>query len=171
MAKSSGIPHSPSRSSALPKAGWAVSTANGIAVFMLFGAGLTAGLLGQIAEALPSETLLDVSRGASWVLPFEALYQSALSSITADTVGFTRYAIDLGPFGGAQSFGALLGPYTVAYAAAVGAQKINGANRSHAPTNPLAQDAHARRGERDSTARMITRAPPIVSFHIIAVLR
>ena len=26
------------------------STANGIAVFMLFGAGLTAGLLGQIAE-------------------------------------------------------------------------------------------------------------------------
>jgi hypothetical protein len=91
---------------------------------MLFGAGLTAGLLGQIAEALPSETLLDVSRGASWVLPFEALYQSALSSVTADTVGFTRYAIDLGPFGGAQSFGALLGPYTVAYAAAVGAAAL-----------------------------------------------
>ena len=49
------------------------------------------------------------------MLPFEALYQSALSAITADTVGFTRFAIDLGPFGGAQSFGALLGPFTVAY--------------------------------------------------------
>ena len=31
------------------------STANGIAVFMVFGAGLVAGLLGQIGEALGSE--------------------------------------------------------------------------------------------------------------------
>ena len=37
------------------------STANGIAVFMLFGAGLTAGLLGQIAEAIGSDTLDDVA--------------------------------------------------------------------------------------------------------------
>jgi Cu-processing system permease protein len=97
------------------------STANGIAIFMLFGAGLTAGLLGQIAEALSSETLQDVSTTAAWVLPFEALYQSALSGITAETFGFTRFAIDLGPFGGAQSFGALLWPYALAYSAAVGA--------------------------------------------------
>jgi Cu-processing system permease protein len=100
------------------------STANGIAVFMLFGAGLTAGLLGQIAEALSSGTLQNVSRTASWVLPFEALYQSALGAITADTVGFTRFAIDLGPFGGAQSFGPLLGPYSLAYVAAVGAAAL-----------------------------------------------
>ena len=33
------------------------ATANGIAVFMLFGAGLTAGLLGQIAEAINSDSL------------------------------------------------------------------------------------------------------------------
>ncbi len=96
------------------------ATANGIAVFMLFGAGLTAGLLGQIAEGLGSETLATVSRISSWALPFEALYQQALSAITTDTVGFTRYAIDLGPFGGAQSFGAFLVPYTVLYLAAVG---------------------------------------------------
>ena len=38
------------------------STANGIAVFMLFGAGLTAGLLGQIAEALSSDTLDNVAK-------------------------------------------------------------------------------------------------------------
>jgi ABC-type transport system involved in multi-copper enzyme maturation permease subunit len=102
------------------------STANGIAVFMLFGAGLVAGLLGQIAEpeALNSETLESVSRTASWVLPFEALYQSALSEITADTVGFTRFAINLGPFGGATSFGALLLPFTVAYVAAIGAAAL-----------------------------------------------
>jgi Cu-processing system permease protein len=97
------------------------STANGIAIFMLFGAGLTAGLLGQIAEALSSDTLENVSRVAAWVLPFEALYQSALNGITADTFGFSRFAIDLGPFGGAQTFGAGLWPYALAYGAAVGA--------------------------------------------------
>jgi Cu-processing system permease protein len=97
------------------------STANGIAIFMLFGAGLTAGLLGQIAEALSSDTLENVSRIAAWVLPFEALYQSALNAITADTFGVTRFAIDLGPFGGAQTFGAGLWPYALAYSAAVGA--------------------------------------------------
>ena len=44
---------------------------------------------------------------ASWFLPFEALYQTALQAITADTFGFTRFAIELGPFGGAQTFGVL----------------------------------------------------------------
>jgi Cu-processing system permease protein len=97
------------------------STANGIAVFMVFGAGLTGGLLGQIAEVIGSGTLADVATGTSWALPFEALYQGALSDITADSVGFTRLALDLGPFGGAQTFGPLLWPYTVAYLAAIGA--------------------------------------------------
>jgi Cu-processing system permease protein len=97
------------------------STANGIAVFMLFGAGLTAGLLGQIGEALQSDTLTDVASLASWALPFEALYQAGLSAITADTVGFTRLALDLGPFGGAQDAGPLLWPWAVLYLAAVGA--------------------------------------------------
>jgi Cu-processing system permease protein len=97
------------------------STANGIAIFMVFGAGLTGGLLGQIAEVIQSSTLDDVADATSWVLPFEALYQGALSDITADTVGFTRLALDLGPFGGAQSFGAWLWPYTLAYLAVVGA--------------------------------------------------
>jgi Cu-processing system permease protein len=96
------------------------STANGIAVFMLFGAGLTAGLLGQIGEALGSKTLDNVSNIVSWALPFEALYQSALSELTTDTVGFTRLAIDLGPFGGAESAGLGLWPWTVAYLAVVG---------------------------------------------------
>jgi ABC-type transport system involved in multi-copper enzyme maturation permease subunit len=96
------------------------STANGIAVFMVFGAGLVAGLLGQIGEALSSDTLSNVATAASWILPFEALYQSALGALTADTVGFTRLAIDLGPFGGAEDFGPLLWPYAIAYLAVVG---------------------------------------------------
>jgi Cu-processing system permease protein len=91
------------------------STANGIAVFMAFGAGLTAGLLGQIGEALRSDTLDDVATIASWALPFEALYQAGLSALTADTVGFTRLAIDLGPFGGAESGGAGLWIWALSY--------------------------------------------------------
>jgi ABC-type transport system involved in multi-copper enzyme maturation permease subunit len=96
------------------------SNANGIAVFMLFGAGLTAGLLGQIGEALGSRTLDRVADIVSWVLPFEALYQAALAAITSDTVGFTRLAINLGPFGGAEQAGPLLWPWTVAYLALLG---------------------------------------------------
>jgi Cu-processing system permease protein len=97
------------------------STANGIAVFMVFGAGLVAGLLGQIGEALGSHTLNAVATGTSWALPFEALYQAALAGITADTIGFTRLAIDLGPFGGAHTFGPLLWPWAIAYVGLVGA--------------------------------------------------
>ena len=54
------------------------STANGIAVFMLFGAGLTAGLLGTIGHALSSPTIEHASKIAAWALPFEALYQDGL---------------------------------------------------------------------------------------------
>jgi Cu-processing system permease protein len=97
------------------------ATANGIAVFMLFGAGLTAGLLGQIAEAIGSDSLENVARIASWALPFEALYQAGLADLTVDTVGFARVAIDLGPFGGAQSAGLELWLFALAYLVAVGA--------------------------------------------------
>jgi Cu-processing system permease protein len=97
------------------------ANANGIAVFMLFGAGLTAGLLGQIGEALGSRTLDKVADIVSWALPFEALYQAALAAITTDTVGFTRLAINLGPFGGAEAASPLLWPWALAYLALVGA--------------------------------------------------
>jgi Cu-processing system permease protein len=105
------------------------STANGIAVFMLFGAGLTGGLLGQIAEVIGSGTLDNVATATSWALPFEALYQAALSDITAGTVGFTRLALDLGPFGGAQSFGGWLWPYAAAYVGVVGALAVRAFRR------------------------------------------
>jgi Cu-processing system permease protein len=96
------------------------STANGIAVFMVFGAGLVAGLLGQIGEALSSETLQNVARTASWVLPFEALYQDGLAAITADSRGLTGLALSLGPFGGAQAAGPFLWPWTLAWVLLVG---------------------------------------------------
>ena len=97
------------------------ATANGIAVFMLFGAGLTVGLLGQIAEAISSDRLNRIAEIGTWVLPFEALYQAGLADLTADTVGFEKLAIDLGPFGGAQSGGTGLWLFALAYLVAVGA--------------------------------------------------
>jgi Cu-processing system permease protein len=97
------------------------ATANGIAVFMAFGAGLTAGLLGQIGDALSVETLENVAAVASWLLPFEALYQAGLDGLTEDAGGTTGVIVRLGPFGGAQEGGPLLWVWSAAYLALVGA--------------------------------------------------
>ena len=81
------------------------STANGIAVFMLFGAGLTAGLLGTIGHALNSHTIQHASKVAAWALPFEALYQDGLRLISSNASGLTGFLLQLGPFGGAYVHG------------------------------------------------------------------
>jgi Cu-processing system permease protein len=96
------------------------ATANGIAVFMAFGAGLAAGLLGQIGDALSVETLETIAEVASWLLPFEALYQAGLNALTADARGATGVIVQLGPFGGAQEGGPLLWVWSAAYLALVG---------------------------------------------------
>jgi ABC-type transport system involved in multi-copper enzyme maturation permease subunit len=96
------------------------ATANGIAVFMLFGAGLAAGLLGQIGDALSVDTLEDVAAVSSWLLPFEALYQAGLDALTSDVRGVTGVIVRLGPFGGAQEGGPLLWVWTFAYLGFVG---------------------------------------------------
>ena len=57
----------------------------------------------------------------------------ASRELTADTVGFTRLAIDLGPFGGAQSGGAGLWLWSLAYLVAVGAVAVGGVQ----PPRPL----------------------------------
>lgn len=95
------------------------STANGIAIFMAFGAGLVAGLLGQIGRALSNGTLTNVADVAAYALPFEALYQNALNDLTVDTGGFTRFALQLGPLGGARDGGAGLWLWSLAYLAVV----------------------------------------------------
>ena len=81
------------------------STANGIAVFMLFGAGLTAGLLGTIGHALNSHAIQHASKVAAWALPFEALYQDGLRLISSNAHGLTGFLLQLGPFGGAYVHG------------------------------------------------------------------
>ena len=97
------------------------ATANGIAVFMLFGAGLVAGLLGSIGHALNSHTIKHASTIASWALPFEALYQDGLRMITEKASGLTGFLLQLGPFGGAYVHGWGIRVWAVGYVVAVGA--------------------------------------------------
>jgi Cu-processing system permease protein len=91
------------------------ATANGIAIFMVFGAGLVAGLLGTIGHALSSHTLERAAKIASWIVPFEALYQDALREITANTTGLTGFLLQLGPFGGANTGGTAVRLWACAY--------------------------------------------------------
>jgi ABC-type transport system involved in multi-copper enzyme maturation permease subunit len=96
------------------------ATANGIAIFMLFGAGLVAGLIGTIGHAIHSQSLSHAARVGAYVLPFEALYQDALRQITIDTTGATAFLLQLGPFGGAYTTGPFVRLWAVAYLALAG---------------------------------------------------
>jgi ABC-type transport system involved in multi-copper enzyme maturation permease subunit len=78
-------------------------TAQGIVVFMVFGAGLTAGLLAQIGHAIKSDTLHSIGHTASWALPFEGLYAASLHALISDTSGLTGVVLQLGPFGGSEA--------------------------------------------------------------------
>lgn len=95
------------------------TTANGIAVFMVFATGLAAGLLGQIGEGLNVDGLTTASSIVSWIVPFEALYQNGLHALTSDIDGATGVIVQLGPFGGAESAGAGIWPWAVAWSAGV----------------------------------------------------
>jgi ABC-type transport system involved in multi-copper enzyme maturation permease subunit len=97
------------------------SIANGIAVFMMFGAGLVAGLLGNIGHVLNSNGLVHAAKIAAWAVPFEALYQDALRAITERTTGLTGFLLRLGPFGGAEQGGPALRLWALGYLALVGA--------------------------------------------------
>jgi ABC-type transport system involved in multi-copper enzyme maturation permease subunit len=98
--------------------------ANGVAVLMLYGAGLLAGLLGQIGYGLSSESLQTVGKIATWALPFEAAYQAGLNSLTSGTTGLTRVIVRLGPLGGAEAGGYKLILWVIAYTILVGAATL-----------------------------------------------
>jgi ABC-type transport system involved in multi-copper enzyme maturation permease subunit len=100
--------------------------ANGIAVFMLFGAGLVAGLLDNIGHVLNSGGLVHAAKIAAWIVPFEALYQDALRAITENTSGLTGFLLRLGPFGGAEQGGVTLRLWAVAYLGIVSALALAG---------------------------------------------
>jgi Cu-processing system permease protein len=91
------------------------ATANGIAVLMVYGAGLLAGLLGEIGDAVPSHSLQRIADIASWALPFEQLYRDALRELVGSAHGVTGAIIQLGPLGGSHDAGPLLLPWAIVY--------------------------------------------------------
>jgi Cu-processing system permease protein len=105
------------------------STANGIAIFMVFGAGLVAGLLGTIGHGLNSHTLVRAAKIAAYLIPFEGLYQDALREIVSRTTGLTGFLLELGPFGGGYTGGFWVRIWAVAYFALVGAIAAYGFSR------------------------------------------
>jgi Cu-processing system permease protein len=89
--------------------------ANGIGTLMVFGAGLTAGLLGEIGHAIHSQRLQHIARLAWWVFPFDALYEDSLHRLTVDTTGFAEFVLTLGPFGGSHQAGTPLLTWSILY--------------------------------------------------------
>jgi Cu-processing system permease protein len=79
------------------------ATANGIAMFMLYGAGLVSGLLAAIGAALNAHAVLAIAHDITLALPFEGLYQAALHALGSNQTGLTRVLVNLGPFGASHS--------------------------------------------------------------------
>ena len=79
------------------------ATANGIAMFMLYGAGLVAGLLASIGATLGAHTVLTVAHDIEIALPFEGFYSAALHALGSNQSGFARVLVNVGPFGSSQA--------------------------------------------------------------------
>src|SRR5262249_62067388 len=78
------------------------ATANGIAIFMIFGAGLVGGLIGSIGHALHSPQLEHAATIPAWIVPFEGPYQDGPREITSNPAGLTRFLPPPAPSGGAD---------------------------------------------------------------------
>jgi Cu-processing system permease protein len=89
--------------------------ANGITMFMLYGAGLVSGLLASIGAALNAHTVQTISRDMTIALPFEGLYEAAVHAFASNAAGIARIAVNLGPFGAAQAGSTLFYFWAVVY--------------------------------------------------------
>jgi Cu-processing system permease protein len=95
------------------------TVATGISVLMAYGAGLVAGLLGEIAKTLGTHSLARIADIVSYVLPFEALYRDALDRLSPS--GPLGQIVQLGPLGGANAGGVGMWIYSLAYVIGCGA--------------------------------------------------
>jgi ABC-type transport system involved in multi-copper enzyme maturation permease subunit len=96
------------------------ATANGIAMFMLYGAGLVSGLLAAIGAALNAHTVLTIAHDITLALPFEGLYQAALHALGSNQSGLTRVLVNLGPFGASHPNSVAFDIWAVVYLAIIG---------------------------------------------------
>jgi Cu-processing system permease protein len=95
------------------------ATANGIAMFMLYGAGLVAGLLASIGAALGAHSVQTIANDIAIALPFEGLYQAALHALGSNQTGLTEVLVNLGPFGASHPNSIAFDLWTAFYLAVV----------------------------------------------------
>lgn len=91
------------------------ATANGIAVFMLYGAGLVSGLLATIGAVLHASTVQTIAHDLAIALPFEGLYQAGLHALGSNQRGLTGVLVNLGPFGSSHAGGVGLDLWAIVY--------------------------------------------------------
>ena len=87
---------------------------------MLFGAGLVAGLLGNIGHVLNSPGLIHAAKIAAWAIRSRRSTRRAAGD-HGEHSGLTGFLLRLGPFGGAEQGGVGLRLWALAYLAVVGA--------------------------------------------------
>jgi hypothetical protein len=104
------------------------TVATGISVLMAYGAGLVAGLLGEIAETFNATTLSRIADAVSYALPFEALYRDSLARLSP--AGPLGQLVRLGPLGGAHEGGVGLWLYVLGYAVVCGALAVRAFSRA-----------------------------------------
>jgi ABC-type transport system involved in multi-copper enzyme maturation permease subunit len=98
--------------------------ANGIGVFMFFGAGLFGGLMGEIGSAINSHHLEQIAGVIRYLAPFEWFYQSSLGHLIEGETAITQTIVNLGPFGGSVQTGAAVWLWSLAYALVVGGTAV-----------------------------------------------
>jgi ABC-2 type transport system permease protein len=95
------------------------TTANGIAMFMLYGAGLVAGLLASIGATLGAQTVLTVAHDIEIALPFEGFYSAALHALGSNQTGLARVIVNVGPFGSSNAGSTAFDVWGVFYLAVI----------------------------------------------------
>ena len=97
------------------------ATANGITMFMLYGAGLVSGLLASVGSVLNASTVETIAHDIAIALPFEGLYQAGLHALGSNEVGLGRVLVNLGPFGSSHAGSLGFDVWAAFYLCAVGA--------------------------------------------------
>ena len=96
-------------------------------MFMLFGAGLVAGLLGQIGEALGSDTLDDVASGGELGAALRGALPGRARRDSPPTPSASRgWRSTSARSAARETFGPLLWPWALAYLGLVGAAALAG---------------------------------------------
>ena len=91
------------------------ATANGIAMFMLYGAGLVSGLLATIGAVLNAHTVTTIARDMAIALPVRRSLSGGAACARLHQTGLSGVLVNLGPFGSSHPASAAFDLWSAAY--------------------------------------------------------